>query len=141
MLSFFTNLSIIEIQVKYLALFSLFSVTDSLEWFWMGSLHKNTQLIVEFFKSPFSVLHFFYYTLMTFLMMITVILLSIMMITLSNVSVIKHLTYGNNYNWRLNLNLIYQTLWTEARSDLLISMLKKFSWFRLTSLITVVLLM
>ena len=74
-------------------------------------------------------------------MMISVKLLSIMMITLSAVSVIKHLTYGNNYNWRLNLNLIYQTLWTEARSDLLISILKKFFWFRLTSLITVVLLM
>ena len=42
---------------------------------------------------------------------------------------------------RLNLNLIYQTLWTEARSDFLISVLKKFFWFRLTSLITVVLLM
>ena len=64
-----------------------------------------------------------------------------MMITLSTVSVIKHLTYGNNHNWRLNLNLIYQTLWTETRSALLVSMLKNFSWFRLTSLTTVVLLM
>ena len=29
----------------------------------------------------------------------------------------------------MNLNLIYQTLWTEAGSDLLISMLKKLNSF------------
>ena len=41
----------------------------------------------------------------------------------------------------LNLNLIYETLWTGVRSGLLISVLEKLSWFRLTSLITMVLLM
>ena len=41
----------------------------------------------------------------------------------------------------LNLNLIYETLWTGVRSGLLISMLGKLSWFRLTCLITMVLLM
>ena len=41
----------------------------------------------------------------------------------------------------LNLNLIYKTLWTGVRSDLLISMLGKLSWFHLTGLITLVLLM
>ena len=50
----------------------------------------------------------------------------------------QHLICGNNLNWLLNLNLIYETLWTEVRSGLLISML---SWFHLTSLITMVLLM
>ena len=34
----------------------------------MGILLKNTQLILEFLKAPFLVLHFSYYTLMTFLM-------------------------------------------------------------------------
>ena len=46
-----------------------------------------------------------------------------------------------NLNWLLNLNLIYETLWTGVRSGLLISMLGKLSWFRLTGLITMVLLM
>ena len=46
-----------------------------------------------------------------------------------------------NLNWLLNLNLIYEALWTEVRSGLLISMLGKLSWFRLTSLITMGLLM
>ena len=38
------------------------------------------------------------------------------------------------------LNLIYDTLWTGAVSSLLISMPEKLNWFRLTNLITVVLL-
>ena len=33
MLIFFMNLSLTEFQVRYLALFLLFSVTDGLEWF------------------------------------------------------------------------------------------------------------
>ena len=39
----------------------------------MGSLHKNIQLMLEFLKGPFLVLHVSYYTLMTFLMMLSVI--------------------------------------------------------------------
>ena len=35
MLVFFTNLSLMEFQVRYLALFLLFSVIDSFERFWM----------------------------------------------------------------------------------------------------------
>ena len=50
MLAFFTNLSLMEFQARYLALFLLFSVIDSLEWFWMGNLHKNIQLMLEFLK-------------------------------------------------------------------------------------------
>ena len=38
-------------------------------------------------------------------------------------------------------NMFYETLWTEASMELLISMLEKVSWFCLTSLITLVLLM
>ena len=55
--------------------------------------------------------------------------------------VIGHLICGNNLNWLLNLNLIYETQWTGVRSGLLISMLGKLSWFRLTGLITMVLVM
>ena len=38
MLVFFTNLSLMEFQVRYIALFLLFSVIDDSEWFWMESL-------------------------------------------------------------------------------------------------------
>ena len=138
---FFTNLSLLEFQVRYLALFLLFSVIDGFKWFWMESLHRNIQLMLEFLKAPFLVLHFSYYTLMNFLMMLSVILLSMLMILLSILSVIRHLICGNNLNWSRNLNLIYETLWTRVRSGLLISMLGKLSWFHLTSLITIVLLM
>ena len=82
MLVFFTNLNLMEFQVRYLALFLLFSVIDGFEWFWMESLHKNTQLMLEFLKAPFLVLHFSCYTLMTFLTMLPVILLSMLMILL-----------------------------------------------------------
>ena len=60
---------------------------------------------------------------------------------LSILSVIGLLICGNNLNWLLNLNLIYETWWTGVRSGLLISMLGKLSWFGLTGLITMVLLM
>ena len=129
MLAFFTNLSLMEFQVRYLALFLLFSVIGCFEWLWMGSLHKNIQLMLEFLKAPFLVLHFSYYTLMTFLIMLSVMLLSMLMILFSILSVFNHLICGNNLNWLLNLNLIYETLWTGARSGLLISMLEKLIWF------------
>ena len=141
MLVFFTILSLMQFQVKYLALFFLFSVIDGFEWFWMESLHKNIQLMLEFLKAPLLVLHFSCYTLMTSLTMLSVILLSMLMILFSILSVIRHLICGNNLNWLLNLYLIYETLWTGVRSGFLISMLQKLSWFHLTGLITMVLLM
>ena len=95
MLVFFTILSLMEFQVKYLALFLLFSVISSFTWFWMGNLHKNIQLMLEFLEGPFLVLHFCYSTLMTFLMMLSVILLS-MLILLSTLNVIRHLICVNN---------------------------------------------
>ena len=45
------NLSFIEFQVRYLALFLLFLVIGGFEWFWMGRLHKNIQLMLEFLKA------------------------------------------------------------------------------------------
>ena len=91
-------------------------------------------------KAPFLVLHFSCYTLMIFLM-ISVILLAVLMILLSILSVMKHLICDNNLNWLLNLDLIDETLWIGARSGFLISLLEKLNWFRLTGLITLVLLM
>ena len=91
MLVFFTNLCLMEFQARYSALFLLLSVIDDLEWFWMESLHKNIQLMQDFLKAPFLVLHFSYYTLMTFLMMLSAILPSMLMILLSILSVIGYL--------------------------------------------------
>ena len=88
----------------------------------------NIQLMQEFLKAPFLVLYFSYYTLMIFLNMLSVILLSMLMI-LSIECVTGHLISSNNLNRLLNFNLIYETLWTGVRSGLLISMLGKLSWF------------
>ena len=52
-----TNLSLMEFRVRYSARFCLFSVIDAFEWIWMGSLHKNSQLPLEFLKSMFLILH------------------------------------------------------------------------------------
>ena len=139
-LVFFTNLSLMEFQVRYLAVFLLFSIIDGFDWFWVERFDKNIQLTLEFGKAPFLVLHFSYYTLMTLLTMLSVIFLSMLMILLSILSVIRHLICGRNLNQLLNLNLVYETLWTWVRSDLLISMLGKLSWFCLTSLITFLLM-
>ena len=130
-----------KFQVRYSAFILLFSVIDDFAWFWMESLHNNIQLMQKFFKAPFLVLHCSCYTLMTFLAMLSVILLSMLMILPFILSVTRHLICGNNLNWLLNLNLIYKTLWTGVRGGLLIPMLGKLSWFRLTGLITMVLLM
>ena len=62
-------------------------------------------------------------------------------VVLSTLSVIRHLICGYNKNWLLNLNLICKTLWTGTVSGLLISILEKRNWFRLTGLITLVPLM
>ena len=57
----------------------------------MGSLHKKIQLMLDFLKAPFLVLHFCYYILMTFLMMLSVIFLSKLMILLFPLNVILHI--------------------------------------------------
>ena len=76
----------------------LFSVIVDFKWLWMESLHKNIHLMLEFLKAPFLVLHFSYYTLMTFLIMLLVILLSILMILRSILSGIRHLICGSSLN-------------------------------------------
>ena len=116
----------------------------------MESLHKKTQLMLEFLKVAFLVLHFCYLVLhllddaicdIMLSIAISLMMLSMVMILLSILSVIAHVICGNNLNWVLNLNLIYETLWTGVRSGLLILMLGKLNWFPLTDLITMVLLM
>ena len=57
MLVYFTNLGLGEFPVRCLALFLLFSVVDSLEWFWMEILQRSFLLVLEFLKRPFLVLH------------------------------------------------------------------------------------
>ena len=94
-----------EFQARYWALFLPFSVIDGFKWFWMGNLHKDIKLMLKFLKGPFLVLHFSYYTLMTFLIMLSVILLSMLMILLSILSVIRYLICGNNLNWLLESDL------------------------------------
>ena len=91
MLLLFTDLGLMEFQVRYLALFFHLSVIGSFSWFWAGSLHKNIQLMLEFLKGSILDLLFSYYALMTFLMMLSVILLSLLMILLSSLNVIWHL--------------------------------------------------
>ena len=59
---------------------SFFPVLDGFKWFWMEKLHKNMQLMLEFCKVPFLVLRFTCYTLMTFLTMLSVVLLSMLII-------------------------------------------------------------
>ena len=58
MLALCTNLSHMEFQVRYWALLLLFTVIGSFWWFWMSSVHKIIQLMLEFLKAPFLVLHF-----------------------------------------------------------------------------------
>ena len=128
------------ISVRYLALFCLSSVIDGFEWFWMGSLQKNIQLILEFLKASSLVLYFSCYTLMTFSMLLSVIfkcnICNMLMILL-----LSSLIIANNWSLLLNLNLIYKAPWTGAGSVLLISMLEKLNLFHFTCLITLVLLM
>ena len=51
MLVYFTNLSLMKFQVRYLALFLLFSVIDGFEWLWMESPQKNIQLMLVDFNA------------------------------------------------------------------------------------------
>ena len=50
--------TVLEFQVRCLTLFLLFSVIDSFESLWMGSLHKNILIMLEFLKALLLVQHF-----------------------------------------------------------------------------------
>ena len=141
MLVFLTNLGHGEFQVRYLALFILSSVVDSFQSFWIESLHRSIQSVLEFLKGPFLALHFSCCISMTFLIVLYVVLVSMLMIPISILGVIRYLICCGSLSWLLNLNLIYGALWTGVESSLLISMLGKLRWFLLNGLITIVLLM
>ena len=97
-------------------------------WLWvvLGEKFPQEYPVNPGLRQGSSILHFTYYTLMTFLMMLSTILLFMLMILLSTISVVRHLIWGNSHNWLLKLNLIFETL---------------LSWFLLTSLLTLVLLL
>ena len=90
--------------------------------------------MLECLRAPFMVLHISYYTLMTLLRVLSVVLLSMMTLLLCALSVIRDLIFGGNYNWLLNFNLICRTLWSVVASNLLISLQEKLSWFCLIGL-------
>ena len=100
----------------------------------MGSLHKNIQLLMKFFKVPFLVLHFSYY------------INDLPDDVICNTDI--HADDTNLYskcdqvsdswqqleqNWLLNFNLIHQTLCTWVGSCLLISILEKLKLEKLVS--------
>ena len=66
--------------------------------------------MLEFLRAPFMALHISYYTLMTFLRVLSVVLLSMVTLLLCALSVIRDLIFDGNYNWLLNFNLICRTL-------------------------------
>ena len=80
---FFHKFKSYGISSLIFGLISSFLSKNSFEWIWMGGLHKNIKLMLKFIKAQFLVIPFSYYTSMTFLMMLYVILLSILMILLS----------------------------------------------------------
>ena len=51
MLVFFTNESFMEYQVRYFVWLPLFLVIDRFRGFYMGSLHKNIELMLELLKA------------------------------------------------------------------------------------------
>ena len=73
-----------EFQLGYFALFHLFPILDGFAQDWVESLRKNIQSMLEFFKVLILVLHFSYYPLMIFRMMLSAILLSMLMILHAN---------------------------------------------------------
>ena len=81
------------------------------------SIHRSFLLMLDFLKSPFFALHFSGCIFMAFLMVLSLVLVSMLMILLSILGVIRHLIYGGSLSWLLNLNLICRALWTGLGSD------------------------
>ena len=72
---------------------------NNLDWFWIGYRHKNIMLILVFLKTPFLIPHFSYYKIMTFLDMLSVIMLSMPIKLSSTLRVIRPLICGKNLSW------------------------------------------
>ena len=69
-----------------------------------GKSSQEYPVNAEFLKTPFLVLHFSCYTLMAFLMMLSVILLSMLKILLSILGVIKQLAFELKSDLRDNVD-------------------------------------
>ena len=52
-LVFFTNLNLLEFQLKYLAAICFFSETDTFQWLWMGNLIKTQLLLFDWSDDTF----------------------------------------------------------------------------------------
>ena len=92
MLVFFTNISLMEFQVGYLALFGYM-------WFWAVLCGKSSQEYPVIAGVPQRFILFLYfscYTLMTFLMILFIILLLMLMILLCTLNVVRRLIRGSN---------------------------------------------
>ena len=87
---FFTNVSL---QAEIFGVISSFLSNRLL---WVALDGKSSQEYRVNARVPQVVLHFFYCTLMAFLLMLLVILLSMQMIPVSTLFVIRHLICGNN---------------------------------------------
>ena len=106
----------------------------------MGRPSKSFQLMLEFLKAPFLVLHFSYYTLLTFLVMLSVILLSMRMILLSTlkcdqVSDLQQLQLVSELESDLRDTVDWGRKWLVDFNS------EKLNWFHLASLIILVLIM
>ena len=133
MLVFFTNLSLVEFQVRYLALFLLFSVIDSFEWFWMESLHKNIQLMLEFLKAGPTL----------FLLYINDLpdnVICDIAVYADDTTVCSKCDQASDLWQQVELAAEHESDLSDT-VDWLISMLGKLNWFCLTGLMTLVLLM
>ena len=61
-----------------------------------GKSSQEYPVMMEFLNGPFLVLNFSYYILMTFRIILSVILVSMLMILTSTLNVVRHLISGNN---------------------------------------------
>ena len=118
-----------EFQVGHLALFYHLLIVG-FKYFCMGSLHNNIQLVLVFLEDPFLVLYVPYYTLMTFLMMLYVILLSMLTMQLSTLSVLRH---SASFSWIYDCShLTYDLNGLRSRVNKLRSF-SEFFWIRFLS--------
>ena len=106
----------------------------------MGSSHKNIQLMLEFLMAPFLVLHFSHNRLMIYLIMLSVILPSMLMILLcSKCDQASDVWQQLELASELESDLQDTVDWKERALTIL--MLEKLNSFCLADLIILVLLM
>ena len=130
-----------QFQVRYLALFCLLSVIDGFGWFWMGSLHKNIYLMLEFPKASFLVLHFSCNTLMT----VPDDVICNIAFYADDTTLYSNFDQASDLWQQIELASEVESYLRDtedrAGSGLLILILEKLNWFFFTGLTTLVLLM